>query len=172
MEHIMEHFDRKLFLSLNAPWAFLLAAPEQEVDRIASLVRGNFEGVVRIIRGERCSTVHDLFDEWAAALEYPHYFGQNWDAFEECITDLEWLPATCYVFFVTQTSRVLVDAEQDFTVFVDVLGKAAEEWATPKVGEWARPAVPFRIVFQCEPDQRSAVLQRLNSAGARAHLLV
>ncbi|KRP95987.1 hypothetical protein AOQ73_22680 [Bradyrhizobium pachyrhizi] len=28
----------------------------------------------------------------AAQLEFPGYFGSNWDGFEECIRDLSWLP--------------------------------------------------------------------------------
>ncbi|WP_083389754.1 barstar family protein [Trichormus sp. NMC-1] len=30
-------------------------------------------------------------------MEIPTYFGANWDAFDECITDLTWCPAQRYV---------------------------------------------------------------------------
>jgi hypothetical protein len=29
----------------------------------------------------------------ACQLNFPDYFGHNWDAFEECVRDLSWLPA-------------------------------------------------------------------------------
>jgi hypothetical protein len=48
--------------------------------------------VVRTLRGVKMQTVQQLFDEFAAALQFPWYFGENWAAFDECLTDLAWLP--------------------------------------------------------------------------------
>jgi len=47
--------------------------------------------IVRIPRGVRSK--QKLFSIYAAALRFPKYFGRNWDAFEECLGDLSWLPA-------------------------------------------------------------------------------
>lgn len=33
-----------------------------------------------------------LLDELYHRLHFPDYFGDNWDALEECIRDLSWLP--------------------------------------------------------------------------------
>jgi hypothetical protein len=33
-----------------------------------------------------------LLEALSAALRFPDYFGGNWDALEECIRDLSWLP--------------------------------------------------------------------------------
>ena len=35
---------------------------------------------------------HDLLEELAEQLRFPDYFGANWNALEECIRDLSWLP--------------------------------------------------------------------------------
>lgn len=43
------------------------------------------------IRGKFCGTLDDFFREISAAMRFPSYFGWNWAAFDECITDLEWL---------------------------------------------------------------------------------
>ena len=46
--------------------------------------------IVRIPVGVRSK--RKLFAIFAATLHFPKYFGWNWDAFEECLRDLSWLP--------------------------------------------------------------------------------
>lgn len=40
-----------------------------------------------LIRSEQ-----DFFREAQQALNFPDYFGMNWDAFDDSVTDLSWLP--------------------------------------------------------------------------------
>lgn len=40
------------------------------------------------VQGARCTTVGDLVRTLGDALEFPWYFGQNLDAFDECFRDL------------------------------------------------------------------------------------
>jgi Barstar (barnase inhibitor) len=46
--------------------------------------------VIRIPRGLRSK--EKLLGIFAERLRFPRYFGWNWDAFEECLRDLSWLP--------------------------------------------------------------------------------
>ena len=39
------------------------------------------------------TTTADLFDGLAEALSFPSYFGHNWNAVDECMTDLSWISA-------------------------------------------------------------------------------
>src|SRR5262245_18842858 len=55
----------------------------------------------RIVRGECCGTRLALMYEWAAALQFPSYFGVNWDAFEECVNDLSWIDGSLHLTVVT-----------------------------------------------------------------------
>jgi RNAse (barnase) inhibitor barstar len=65
-----------------------------------------------------------LLREIAAALRFPDWFGQNWDALEDCLADLSWLPADGYVLVFEQAQP-----GDEFGVLVDVLRSSAEHWA-------------------------------------------
>lgn len=43
------------------------------------------------INAKNCDTKENLFKNFAKELNFPSYFGYNWDAFDECIHDLEWI---------------------------------------------------------------------------------
>lgn len=45
--------------------------------------------VVRELRGPKMHTTMGVFDEFAAAFQFPYYFGENKDAFDECLRDLD-----------------------------------------------------------------------------------
>ena len=60
-------------------WAHLLVCPESEVDNLVWQRRGGEGGVIaRILMGNRCTFGSNLFHEFAAALQFPYYFGWNW----------------------------------------------------------------------------------------------
>jgi hypothetical protein len=42
----------------------------------------------RFCRGSKMQTLDALFDEFSAAWQFPYYFGYNWAAFDECLSDL------------------------------------------------------------------------------------
>lgn len=123
--------------------------------------------VVRAIRGRKARTVEGLFDEFAAAFQFPHYFGENWAAFRDCITDLDWLPfRPGVVVLIYGAEQVLQDAHPaELGTFIAALSAAAEEFAEAVAdGEWwDRPPVPFHVVLQ---DERSDEFVRWGAAGA------
>jgi hypothetical protein len=99
--------------------------------------------------------------------EFPDYFGENWDAFDECINDLAWLPASHYVACFAEADKVLRDSERDFGTLVSILASAADNWASTDRGS-AYPIQgprPFHVVLHTETHSMALVLQRLESAG-------
>src|SRR5689334_23849775 len=95
--------------STKAPWTSLLVLKAGQ--RAESLVEipGGF--VLKVLRGGKCRTTAGLFTEFAQALNFPDYFGRNWDALEECLADLEWLPAKGYALLLTSAELILPDDE-------------------------------------------------------------
>lgn len=165
----MERLDWPTLLALGFPWAYLTVCPERAVDDF--VVSGQHLGsapVTRIMRGNRCADIGRLFQEWAAALQFPYYFGGNWDAFEECLGDLNWLPGAGYVFFVTHGHLILPDVEGDLAILCRILDTVAKEWESPpRPSHPTRPATPFRVVFHSEHAHGADIRGRLVRAGIR-----
>jgi RNAse (barnase) inhibitor barstar len=112
--------------------------------------------MVRIVRGQKMRSTESLFDECAAALQFPHYFGENWPAFDECLSDMYWLlPSPAIVLVVLNAAEVLADeARDELRTLVRVLDKASRAYAVEiERGEWwDRPALPFHVVLQASAD--------------------
>jgi hypothetical protein len=114
-------------------------------------------------------TVQGLFDEVAAALQFPSYFGENWAAFDECLSDVESaLLAGGLVLLVLDADLVLADAPDELPTLVRILAAASETYASPvELGEWwDRPAVPFHSVLHSSPDHSETTQSRWKAAGA------
>jgi hypothetical protein len=72
----------------------------------------------------RLDARQDLFDRMAEALDFPDWFGRNWDALEDCLGDLSWRRAAGHV--------LLFDAfpgGDELGVLLDVLRSSAQYWA-------------------------------------------
>jgi RNAse (barnase) inhibitor barstar len=151
-------------LRSREPWLHVLLAAESDVcDELWALQRlSEKRTVCRVIRGHKATTKPAFFDECAAAWQFPYYFGENWDAFEECLTDLQWLPAEAYVFCVTRAVHLLEKEPSDQQQrLLLVLQGIAKEWgqATP-----SRPAAVFHVLLHCTAEERPSLDQRLQGA--------
>jgi len=65
----------------------------------------------------------------AQALEFPQWFGGNWDALEDCLTDLSWAKADGHVLLIEDAGELPADERG---VLIDILASAADWWAERK----------------------------------------
>jgi hypothetical protein len=115
--------------------------------RAESLVRAPDGYALRVIKGAKCQTTAGLLTECARALNFPDYFGHNWDALEECLADLEWMPAKGYILLFTDAAHVLPEDEEEYETFLEILRDAGEAWGSGQAGMDARRATPFHVLF-------------------------
>jgi hypothetical protein len=127
---------------------------------------------VRVIRGWKCGDVAALHSEIGAALQFPSYYGENWDACDECITDLEWAPGAWSLLHVPSIEAVVPGNARDFRLFVSVLAYAGRAWAEPRLFRsplMGNPDVykhPFNVIVSGSEAGRArseAVLQEINA---------
>jgi hypothetical protein len=67
-----------------------------------------------------------LMKTLAEALRFPKWFGANWDALEDCLSDLSWRDAPGWVLVLRELDALPHD---DLGVLLDVLRSAAQFWA-------------------------------------------
>ena len=88
---------------------------------------------------EGCADESDLFRRIAAELEFPDWFGANWDALFDCLNDLSWLPARGYVLIIENTGDLADAAPHTLQMLRDLLVESA--------AAWRERGLPFRAVL-------------------------
>ena len=73
----------------------------------------------------------------AKALDFPQWFGGNWDAFEDCLGDLSWHPAPGYVLLLEHGKHFGAGHKQEFVTALEVLDGVAEYWHAQGKPFWA-----------------------------------
>jgi RNAse (barnase) inhibitor barstar len=68
----------------------------------------------------------DLFRNLSAQLEFPTYFGDNWDALFDCLCDLHWIPN--YEVCILHHDLPLKGSNEDLESYVMVLRDACKSW--------------------------------------------
>ncbi len=64
---------------------------------------------------------------------FPDYFGFNWDSLEECLRDLEWIPAKGHVLRVRGATEFWQRSAAVAGALVESWLIAAEQWAQDEV---------------------------------------
>lgn len=88
----------------------LLAGSPRDADNAAYALTENGH-LVRTVRGTKMASVAAVYDEFAAALQFPYYFGENKDAFDECLRDWrDWLGDGPHLIVVIRDADELLAA--------------------------------------------------------------
>ena len=80
------------------------------------------------IEGKNIQRKEQLLNHVATALHFPGDFGHNWDALEECLTDLEWVDAEGYILYYDHIDGLLDAHPDQFETLVEILRDAVASW--------------------------------------------
>ena len=83
---------------------------------------------VVVLDGATASSLAGFFQELARALRFPDYFGHNWDAVYDCLTDLHWLPAAGYVLVLDGFDHLARSEPGQWDIGLKVLREACAFW--------------------------------------------
>jgi RNAse (barnase) inhibitor barstar len=85
-----------------------------------------------------------LMDRCAEEFAVPSYFGRNWDALQDCLKDLSWVPATRGYLVVYDHWQELAAADPaSYGVLLEVFEAAVVFWRDSQT--------PFAVLLRSEP---------------------
>jgi RNAse (barnase) inhibitor barstar len=80
------------------------------------------------IEGKNITRKEQLLNHVATVLQFPNHFGHNWDALEECLTDLEWVDGDGYVIYYDHIDGLLGTHPDQFETLVEILRDSVKSW--------------------------------------------
>ncbi len=69
----------------------------------------------------------ELLKAYNNGFELPPYFGFNWDALNDCLLDLSWIPQREIVIY---HPNIPLLTNQDLAIYLDILSTAISTWNT------------------------------------------
>jgi RNAse (barnase) inhibitor barstar len=93
---------------------------------------------------KRLTSKAGLLGRAARALKFPEWFGKNWDALNDCLTDLSWLEGSGWVIIFENSQIFAGRKPQVFHSAVEVF-QAANDY-------WRQAGKPFWVFFHGPSD--------------------
>ena len=106
--------------------------------------------------GSSMRNLTDLYKEFVRKFGFPSYFGNNYNALIDCLTDLQWLPSSSYLV-VVEHAELLLENEGNDTLqgLLEILCLTGKHWSLPvELGEWwDRKGIPFHTILVFDKDR-------------------
>jgi hypothetical protein len=83
--------------------------------------------------GKTIKSKQDLFDQFQQIMQFPDYFGHNWDALDEFLRDLEWLPSLGYILYFSSPEVFINTSPIEFKIFLEVIQSSYDYWTPQQI---------------------------------------
>jgi len=118
---------------------------------------------VAMVDGRMCSSKAKVMSAIASALDFPSYFGRNWDALDECLTDLSWLDVPRVALTFMHAASILAKRPKQRSTLIEVIKEAVSYWIESGCGE---RSMPFLVaLWHSESRQASKLRAELGEHG-------
>lgn len=101
------------------------------------------------VRGWLCATLDDFYREISASMRFPYYFGWNWAAFDECITDLDWLKFTSLLIVIDDYDQLF---KKEYPK--QAVKQLLEKYLNCAVEYWTSQNVPITVYLNEKAEER------------------
>ena len=83
---------------------------------------------VYILDGTKITDRATLLQQFDTVMEFPEYFGHNWDALKDCLTELDGHEIDRYIISIDRLEQFTTNDPTQWTNFMDVCKSVIEYW--------------------------------------------
>ena len=80
------------------------------------------------LEGQKIEKKEQFFNHAAIAMKFPSHFGNNWDAFYDCITEFDGVEAEGFVIYFDHTDAFATHHESQLETLVELFQDAVDFW--------------------------------------------
>lgn len=115
-------------------------------ERRLALEKASPQFLHRHVRLEHCATTQSCLTEFGRQLAFPDWYGANFDALNDCLSDPEWQPAEGHLIYIEGLTTLRQGDPDGFATLIEVLQAVAEERQTGGQPFWLLIDTPARGV--------------------------
>jgi RNAse (barnase) inhibitor barstar len=124
----MPSSELNALLSGDKPGGVYWLKAHASVAEIGRMARAKHLAFIHL-EGQKIEKKEQFLNHAAVAMKFPDHFGGNWDAFYDCLTDLEWMDAPGYVIYFDHTDAFEQHHESQLETVIELFQDAADYWA-------------------------------------------
>lgn len=114
------------------------------------------------MRGQEMHDSDGVFTQFYEALRLPDYFGWNWNALRDCLTDLHWINAKHFLITIDDADVALSESTEEREILFRALNDAVKFWGgKPELP--GQEKITFQAVLLCPPDVHEEVLREIRA---------
>lgn len=142
-----------------APWMRIITKDSGlNVDELLP-ASGSF--YVARLNGQDMPDEVSTFQRFWEFLKFPEYFGWNWNAFYDCLRDLQWLSADYHILIIESAESVISEDDVAREEFFRSLWRAGQGWSYIKRPEGVTLS-KFSVILSCGKGAASSLAIQLS----------
>jgi RNAse (barnase) inhibitor barstar len=119
--------ELKNILASDQPRGVYWAKTHASVSELSKLARAKGMAFFHL-EGQKIEKKEQFLNHAAVAMKFPSHFGNNWDAFYDCLTDMDWVEAVGYLIYFDHTDAFASHHESQLETVVELFQDAVDFW--------------------------------------------
>ncbi len=83
---------------------------------------------IAAIDGKKCVDIKSFLVEIGRAFSFPEHYGENLDALDDCLNDLDWIDKDNFALIINDYQSFISESEEDRMKVNDLLNDVSDEW--------------------------------------------